>query len=119
MYSLFTKTCTFTPRKRSILLQFLIDALEHNDLKQIEDLVSLLPFAFPKVPALKNAKRKNIEFLVPFLEECKNDEGLILFLLRRGKIHLLKRVSFKTMKKKFQERGFHPLADEIEALIKN
>jgi len=100
-----------------LLLQFLIDALETGDTKSIDSFLSLLPVAFPELPPLKKGKGKKIyQLLLPFLEKCKSDEGLILFLLRRGKIDLLCSVPFKKMKKKFQERGFPTLANELETL---
>jgi hypothetical protein len=148
-FSPFSPNSTFSFRERSLLLQFLISSLDHEDFQALGENLSLLPFAFPDissdalVKAIKKwemAKKRTLtlqkliyDHLLPFLQGCLEEEGLVLFLLRRHKLGepltspdaVLCSLypnglgsSVDALKENWLKRGQPLLSEEIESLAK-
>ncbi len=132
LYSPFSAKSNFSIRERSLLLQFLLSSIDRGNTEELVEHISLLPFAFPGLPSeplLKSAKnpknkKKFFSLLVPFLESCREDESLILFLLRHRK-QFEKHLAIETfippldsLKKNWHKRGYPALAKELDELTK-
>lgn len=148
-FSPFSPNSTFSLRERSLLLQFLISSLDHGELQALAEHISLLSFAFPDIPcdalakSLKKWERAKKKprliqnqiygLLLPFLHACLEEEGLVLFLLRRHKMLEISSncetvlsslypnglgSSLDVLQENWLKRGQPLLSQEIESLAK-
>ncbi len=150
LYSPFSPNSAFTLRERSLLLQFFLSSLKRSAKEELLEHISLLPFAFPEIPC--DMVKKNLKKLIateiistslrkslcasisPFLYACREEEGLILFLLRHRQgfkkhfnVSILLRSWYAdgwedfitAMKARWHERGFTSLSQEVAQLVKS
>jgi len=150
LYSPFSPDSTFGSHERSLLLQFIVSSIDQRDAQEFFEHVFLLFFAFPEISS--DALRKMVKklpldkkvalptqkkiylLLIPFLTACRDEEGLVLFLLRHRKalepqrkidsvLHTLYPNGLgeflDAIQKNWHKRGYPSFSQEIEALAKD
>ncbi len=149
-YSPFSNRSRFCQRSRALLLQFVLSSLLCPSRRPDElfEHLSLLPIAFPELGETSYFLTKKIERVLrrksvrlspqllkefkPFLINCREDEGLLLFVLRHWRnlgsqksVSLLLEelypgdfvTSIWEASQKFLQRGFPHILEEFEILM--